>query len=475
MPRRVQDIVPSDRRSIRNIPIDDVSNTRTKSRSNQRESTRRESSAASREEKGLDIPIHRITSTYDTQEDPSVESRNRISLTPPRASQQRRNSSGLAWIIATLTIIVLIAGVAFVASTYFAKATFSIIPRKIPVSISGTYIAQANPGNGVLTYELITLRGSASSTIPAVDGPVISTKAQGKVTMYNSYSTQSQRLIAGTRIVDQNGRVYRLTGSIIVPGYTRLDGKLNPGSVVVTVISDQPGQSFNISKTEQAGDFKIVAYKGTQKYDNISGRINTDITGGFTGSKKTISPSVLASTTSSIQTSLTSQLLARIKTNVPPGYTMYDNSYTTSFSAPVVSGNEPKHATVSVQGVVNGIIFKTSELVSKLAGEQTVQSFEGMSYETPGLESLTYAIANPKDFSADKKNTLIVRFKGNLEIVGVIPVAELKNKLAGIPLAQTQDVMRSYSAIIKSGSGELLPPWSKVPTNLERISIIIGK
>jgi hypothetical protein len=56
-------------------------------------------------------------------------------------------------------------------------------------------------------------------------------------------------------------------------------------------------------------------------------------------------------------------------------------------------------------------------------------------------------------------------------LIGLVPVAEIKKKLAGRSLAQTQEVFKSFSPVIESGTGELAPPWAKVPTDLSRIII----
>jgi hypothetical protein len=137
----------------------------------------------------------------------------------------------------------------------------------------------------------------------------------------------------------------------------------------------------------------------------------------------------------------------------------------------MVSGTDPSKATISIQGTLYGIIFKKTDLTAQVAGQQTVSEFGAYTYDTPGLESLTFAITNPTDFSPIKKNALIIHLKGDMKVVGIIPVAELKQKLAGIPLAQTQEVLKPYDPVIESGSGELIPPWSNVPSDTSRITI----
>ena len=160
---------------------------------------------------------------------------------------------------------------------------------------------------------------------------------------------------------------------------------------------------------------------------------------------------------------------------------MYPKAYVISFSKPTTGGTDAKpapgseqgSATVSVDGTLYGILFKKNDLVSRIAGEQALATFESFPYETSGLESLDFSIANQKDFSAEKKNALIIKLKGDAELIGSVPVDTLKKKLAGLSLSETETVLRSYKPVIEidKSSGEITPPWSKVPSDPSRIDI----
>jgi len=467
MPRRVQDIVPNNHRSIRDIPIERNSIAAPiqppKARANHSILTKKPDIKPRIELKKREEP-EEVPEEHEPLEHPKQ-------LTSPRHHKRSRSFKPL---ILLVSIIVAVAGLGYMASVYFSRAVFSIVPKTVPISVNSTYIAQNTPGKSPLTYEIAAVKGTSSVTVVAADGPLVSTNAQGKVTIYNAYVPQTQRLIAGTRISDDTGRIYRLTSSIVVPGYTTSTaGAKIPGSIVTTVIADKPGQEYNITRNDSITDFKIVAYMGTPRYETMYARINTDIVGGFVGAKKTISPSVLASSTAQAQAQLKATLLAQVADTIPDDYIMYPDAYTTSFSAPQIGGTDPKSATVTVQGTLYGIIFNKKLLVERIAGEEAVATFEEFDFTTPGLESLDFSIANIKDFLAEKKNTLIIKLKGEAQLVGSIPVQDIKTKLAGLSLSDTADVLRSYKPVIDfdKGSGQVIPPWSKVPSNTEHITI----
>jgi hypothetical protein len=76
-----------------------------------------------------------------------------------------------------------------------------------------------------------------------------------------------------------------------------------------------------------------------------------------------------------------------------------------------------------------------------------------------------------KDFAPDKKGTLIVNLKGDLRLDGTVPVDDLKKALAGKSLADSQAVLKTFSPVIENADGELVPPWSKIPTDISRITV----
>ena len=458
MPRRIQDIVPSDRRSIRNIPVDKSARSTPETKKSQKE--------ASAKERVYEIEMHKI------QEDETVEIPEE-KKPAPRKEKKNRNKRQWNWLFLGLGIFVIVAGIGFVASSHYSHATFTIVPKVIPVTVNGTYVTQATPGTSIM-YELASFKGSAATSIPATSGAAVSIKAQGKVTLYNSYSAQAVKLIAGSRFSDSTGRVYRLNSSVSVPGYTSKSGGVIPGSIAGIITADSAGESYNVSSTDPLSDFKIIAYKGTPKYDSIYGRLVSSIAGGFIGVKKVVNQTLVASTTAILQDRIKVGLVQKALSMVPEGYIMYPDSYAASFTQSTIDGTDPKTAVLTIQGTVYAILFKKTDLTSHLAGASTTASFGTFSYTMPGLDSLHFNIVNAKDFSPEKKNSLIVRLQGDMKLVGSIPVDAIKKKLAGVALSETESILKPYNQVIGSGSsGELTPPWAKVPLDTSRITVIV--
>jgi len=442
MPRRVQDIIPSHRRSIRNIPVDRV-----------------ESTSGKRDKK------HEVIS--DISE-------------PIKIERSKKKKNNLPWLLSVLGVIVIIAGVSFGISGHFATATFSLVPKVLPVSVNNTYIIPAlsasSTSSSLLGYEVVSLSGIASTTVSATQGSFTQTKAQGSIILYNSYSSQSQKIVAGTRLANNSGLIYRLTSSVIVPGFTSSGGTTLPGSINASIIADKVGNQYNISGSDSISDFKIVAYKGTPKYSGFYGRSTGNVSGGFSGTQTVVDPTLLASTTIILQNSLTSDLLHNISTLIPSSHIMYQNLYSTSLTNPVVTTVDSKTAKINITETLYGIILNKNSLAKYLAGASSTNMFGSLGYTEPGIEFLSVSFANQKDFSIVKKTNLIAHITGPFNLIGVIPVNVLKQAFSGISISKTGDILKKYASTIDilHSSAELNPPWvSTVPTDPNHIIINI--
>jgi len=445
MPRRVEDILPSSRRSVRDIPIGGTEE--------------KKPSKKKIEDDEEKVIVRRLPDAVPITR-------------PKRKSKLTRILSIIVGVIAVLAVL------GYFASAYFVRAVFTITPKTVPVSVNSSYVANNVPKDGLLQYKIIKVEGSASSTVPSEDISTASAKASGALNIFNAYSPDPRKLIAGTRFSAPNGKIYKLSSTIMIPGYkTSSTGSIIPGMIKSTVIADIAGVESNIDGTGQSKSFKVVAYKDGDKYDKIYGELTGKITGGASGVKKTVSSTVLSSTVALLKSQIFSTLLAKLSGEISSEDFMFDKGYIEFYSEPQISGTSPNEANVAINGTIYGILFKRDDLVSKMAKQSITDLFGGLPYEPIDLDKMSFVISNKKDFNPEKGGALIMQLKGDIELTGKIPVNELKTKFAGISLTDTKEVMRSYAPIIDLDKtiGQVVPPWSKIPSNLDKISIIIGK
>ena len=109
-------------------------------------------------------------------------------------------------------------------------------------------------------------------------------RAQGSVTISNSYSTEPQALVATTRILSSDGKLFRLKDTVTIPGMKTVNGQTVPGTINADVVADQPGSAYNIDATT----FTIPGFSSTAKQGKFSVVSDRAFVGGGSTASGTI-------------------------------------------------------------------------------------------------------------------------------------------------------------------------------------------
>ena len=202
-------------------------------------------------------------------------------------SSHTGNSSGngmmmgwLPWILGTSTVVVSV----ILIMNYFAGATITVIPKKLTVPMEQKISTLKQPLNGELPFAIMKITLEETREVPATGEKTVTSKASGKIYVYNTQST-AQRLIKNTRFQNPTGKIYRINDSIIVPKATTKNGAIVPGSIEVTVYADEAGPDFNSDPT----DFTVPGLKGSAIYEKVYARSKGPLSGGESGTIKSVS------------------------------------------------------------------------------------------------------------------------------------------------------------------------------------------
>ncbi|MEY2664445.1 MAG: hypothetical protein RIT04_253 [Candidatus Parcubacteria bacterium] len=446
-----QDMVPNNRRSIRDIKV----------------------KLTPMDEKPL--PRAKVT----VKPPPEVRAARRASSSTASGSvSKKRHESNRTKMVLMFGILILCIGIILAAiSLIFSSGTVVVKPKVISLAVNTSVSARPNAANtsGGLSYEVITATKDMYATIPSVPGPAILKKATGTVTLYNKYSATPQKIVAGTRLSNTKGLIYRTQTAVTIPAMRGTGSKAVAGSVDVKVIADQAGANYNATLTDLTGDFKIVAYKGTTKYTTIFARSKTDLVGGYSGVSTVPDKTALATTQKGLSQTLKAQLLADSKTLIPKGYVSYNAADQISYTMidPVAKGTSS--ASVGVKATYSTYIFKSVDLVNTFAKDQVAQ-FPSGGFTIEGLDALNVQIASSTaaaGLSASSSKPISFGLKGDIRLVGIVPVDKLKQELVGIALSDTAGVIKRYSTIA-SAYAKISPVWMRsMPDSPERITVEI--
>ncbi len=97
---------------------------------------------------------------------------------------------------------------------------------------------------------------------------LIEEKARGLINVCQEYSDTSQSLVAGTRFVSGDGKLFISPDRILIPGRSYQDDRIVPGCVSVEVVAAEAGEEYNISSSSR---FSLPALQGTAAYSRFFG------------------------------------------------------------------------------------------------------------------------------------------------------------------------------------------------------------
>ncbi|MDB5259535.1 MAG: seg [Candidatus Taylorbacteria bacterium] len=373
--------------------------------------------------------------------------------------------------LVTFIFLVISLGVIGAAITLiFSKGTIVIKPKTISVAVSTSQIAKLNAVPPQLAYEVISASEEARTDVPAVQTSAVEKKAVGLITLYNNFSNTPQKIVSGTRVSNAKDLIYRTTYDVIIPAQKIVAGKAVPGSVNVHIAAEKPGPDYNSSLTDLTGDFKVVAFQNTPKYTKIFARMKTDITGGYSGKQVVPDKNAQAAAEKALAGKLNAKLIANAKNLIPKGYVAYDGAYAIRYIPLSPAAQGTSSASVGVRAVYTGYVFKADDLVRSFAKDQLAQ-FPPEGYAFAGLDTLAFKQASTS--AAQASSTIAFSLKGNIKIVGTIPVDKLKKELAGKQVQDTGSIIKRYGTV-GGAYAKIFPVWMRsLPDDPDRINVEI--
>src|ERR1035437_5231227 len=311
----IQDILPSKRRTIRDVALDKES-----PRNNS------ESRATSRADRGIRVPIH-LEHTVESKRAEKKSDNSSASTSPStlpkesRGGKKKKTIRNRKWFLGGIIIVCCLI-IVYVSSIFLARAKVSITLKSQNVPINGNYSAAQNAESPNLSFETISTTTIAHLPVSASAEKTLNTYATGIAVLINASSPSSQNRTAGTRLMDGRGLNYKTVSSVVIPAASSKSAGLpagHAGTVAVKIIADVPGPSYNSSLTSLKGDLSIVAWQGTAKAKIFYGRMTSNITGGSSVHIRTVASATLAATAVTLSSNLSSSAPQVLESLVPSG------------------------------------------------------------------------------------------------------------------------------------------------------------
>lgn len=380
--------------------------------------------------------------------------------------EHRSRRSSLSYkkvLIFSITLVVL--AVAYYIGVYILpKADIKIALATTPWDFNGEITALINGGD--VSAQLFTKTKNLQIPLTATGKKFITSKAKGAIKIYNAYSSESQTLVATTRFLSPDGKIFRLDSAVTVPGATIKDGKITPSNIEVAVTADQAGPGYNIAPVSH---WSIPGLKGSPKYEAFYGVSDKPMMGGANGEQAYPSTEDILAAKKKAEASIHDALQGLFVLEASD-FTIFDQSsnFKITKSEPIPSTDNSGKYVYFVEAKDDRLAVRRADilnLLSRRALEKLGQNF------TDKKIDLKFDFNKPI-LSKDGKllgASLTVSFRG--AYVRKLDKAALINQAAGKSESELKTLILSVPGI-ESAKISLWPFWVKtVPGNTGKITL----
>jgi len=380
-----------------------------------------------------------------------------------------RQRSWWKWVLVAVLVVVIVAVAIFVVDRLFGHAKIAIDFQKTPWQYQASIaadksIAAVNLVQKSLPAEVFTASKNVTQSFPASGMANVSLKAHGTLTIYNAYSSAPQTLVATTRFATPDGKIFRLTNEVIVPGAQVTNGQIVPSSITAPIVADQAGPDYNIGPVAK---LLIPGFQKTPKYAGFYGVIASGTSGGFVGNKAVPTAQDVTAAKASTTVILQAALKNTTALNIPSNFKILDGASNVAIARLVVSTTTDASGTFTVFGQVSyqAIGFDESMLKSILLNQ--AQTAEANS--TFSDIALTYTNVTP-NFS-NGTMTFTVAAQGSLE-PAFSPNA-FASSVAGMSIGNARAAVAGLTNLV-NGSISVWPVWLwNLPSDSAKISVTV--
>ncbi len=385
-----------------------------------------------------------------------------------RSRRNGRRGKGRAWVwIAGIFLVVLL--VLWFVTSAFGHAAIAIDFQKTPWSNTALYAADKTISAPTMTTNVIpgqvfTASKNTTQLYPASGSANVSTKAQGTLTIYNAYSSAAQELVAKTRFVTPDGKIFRLAASVTVPGAQVSGGKITPSSITATVVADQPGPSYNVGVVSK---LTIPGFQGTPKYNGFSGALLNGASGGATGTHPVPTPADIANARTKVTALLQSSLSSNLTASYPNNFRILDGATNIAVTKLTVSTSTDANGNFSVfgQATLQAIGFDEAAFRDDLLGVAGTQT----SIQNPMWKSIVISYSNIHADFVKGKVSFAAAVNGTLE--RSFPADNFKAMIEGKSVNEARAAIAAIPGLT-NGKLAVWPMWLwSIPSNPDKIQI----
>ena len=352
------------------------------------------------------------------------------------------------------------------------KVEVTIYPQterlKFPLEVTGSEeVSSIDTNKNIIPIQIVTVEENLTKEFSASGQKEVNKRASGIIKVYNEYSTDPQPLVASTRFLSSEGKLFRTTQPVTIPGAKVEEGKIVPSFTEVEVRADQPGDEYNI----ESSNFTIPGFEGTAKYAAFYGESEEAMTGGAMGLVKVVTKEDINKAKESIKAELEAKIANSLKGQAPENLKPIEGAVSdveTEVDCQAEEDDAQDNFEVKTTGQAQAMFFDEG-LLSQLVNKKIIEQIEN--HKTPLVDSQKIIWDKPE--VNWEEETVDLSLSVQEDISCEINKDEIKQQLAGL----NKEAAKEYLGQIKNireVEAIFWPFWiNSVPDDSEKIQIEI--
>lgn len=374
-----------------------------------------------------------------------------------RAPGRKFSFLPLVFAFAALAGLAIFIGIQF----FLSFATVNVWPSARTVLFQGMVTAQSDVPqidfiNGVIPGKIVQVEKTATKLYPATGKIANEAKAQGIVKVFNTNPQKSQILIAGTRFISQEGKLFRSQARIVIDSMGFQD---------VQVVAAETGPEYNIGPAS----FSLPGLAGTPLYTLVYGKSSQAMKGGSKSQVSVVTDEDISQAKNSLADS--AMKLAKdelMQQNISPYSLSQDDldEQIIETSSLIKSGVQLQQFTVKAKVRVAGLAFQKPQLNEFVLHMLETQVADGETADPKSFQ-ISYTI---KSFSVDTQQ-MILAVSAQIHAHESVDLASLRTLLKGQKESDAKRFLDGYGKFEKS---QILfwPFWiHAIPQDIRRIHL----
>ncbi len=371
-------------------------------------------------------------------------------------------------LIVFVSLVVLAAVLIYLGIVVLPRADIKIVTKKsewnfIDSIITDKSVTEFSTTSRQIPAEVFSLTKNFNFLFPATGKKNVERKAIGKITIYNAFSSNPQILVATTRFMAPDGKIFRLDNRITVPGATIAGGKITPSKIEAAVSADKPGPDYNIGPISH---FSIPGFQDSDKYQGFYGESQDSMKGGFIGEQAFPTENDIKQAKEEVRKDLKDYIDSLLISQVPEDFKIIDGARQFIIKNEEIKKevDEGGNFTVFLEGKSSIITFKESSLLNLMVVLAKSDLGNDFSLSSGKLE---YGVGRA-DFRAGKIS-FAINFDGVFE--RPVDIENFRKRALSKSESDLKNLISSYDNIEKA-TISFWPFWVKsVPKNPAKVKV----